>query len=314
VIVLTNQSLLKTTTHTRKESGSYTEIFRIQTEALRAMHDFLYSKGLLQLMPVIISPITDPLNHAVDDASITYMGQQLQLTKSMILHKQVAISTLDTRGIYIISPNVRLERHENSDRHLLEFSQLDIELRNASAKEFMLLIEELMVYVISKVKSSCIAELEKLDSTLRIPQCPFRVYSSSSLLEEYGPHFESEVSRIERNLFWITDFAREFYDKEDAQNKGHYVNYDLFYPEGYQEALSGGERDYEYDILVRKIRERGQKPEDFGPYLDFARAGLLVPSSGGGLGIERLIRFLTKRSHIREITLFPKVPNESVRM
>ncbi|MHA2353308.1 MAG: amino acid--tRNA ligase-related protein, partial [Candidatus Thorarchaeota archaeon] len=36
------------------------------------------------------------------------------------------------------------------------------------------------------------------------------------------------------------------------------------------------------------------------------------PSAGGGLGIERLIRFLTKRPHIREITLFPKVPGEAI--
>jgi asparaginyl-tRNA synthetase len=311
---MTTEPLPNATTHLQRDKGNYIEIFRIQTEALRAIHDFLCGKGLVQLMPVIISPVTDPLNHAVDDASISYMGQRLQLTKSMILHKQIAISTLDVKGIYIISPNIRLERHTHSNRHLLEFSQLDIELRAGSAREFMALAEELIVHVLSRVKSSCTDELEKLDSTLRIPRRPFRAYTSWSLLEEYGPQYESEVSKNELNLFWITDFKREFYDREDPQHRGHFVNYDLFYPEGYHEALSGGERDYEYDILVRKIRERGQNPDEFGPYLEFARAGLLVPSSGGGLGIERLIRFLTKRSHIREITLFPKVPNEPVRM
>jgi len=116
--------------------GSYIDIFRVQTEALRAMHDFLYQEGLIQLMPVILSPVTD----SVGDASIMYNGQKLQLTKSMILHKQVAISTLDTRGIYIVSPNVRLERGPHSEKHLLEFSQLDIEVRDVSAKEFMSLI------------------------------------------------------------------------------------------------------------------------------------------------------------------------------
>ncbi|MHA1966748.1 MAG: amino acid--tRNA ligase-related protein [Candidatus Hodarchaeales archaeon] len=33
---------------------------------------------------------------------------------------------------------------------------------------------------------------------------------------------------------------------------------------------------------------------------------------GGGLGIERLIRFLTKRKQIKEVTLFPKLPGEKV--
>ncbi len=294
--------------------GSYIDIFRVQTEALRAMHDFLYQEGLIQLMPVILSPVTDPLNHSVGDASIMYNGQKLQLTKSMIFHKQVAISTLDTRGIYIVSPNVRLERGPHSDRHLLEFSQLDIEVRDVSASEFMSLIEDMMVFVITRVKSTCTEELEKLDSTLRVPRKPFRIHTSWFLLEEYGPQFESKISQIEKDLFWITDFEREFYDKEDPQHKGHYVNYDLFYPGGYREALSGGERDYQYDILVRKIKERGQDLSDFGYYLEYAKAGLLKPSAGGGLGIERLVRFLTKRVHIREITMFPKIPNETIMM
>lgn len=311
---MTIESAILSKTQTQRGVGGYLEIFKIQTVALRAIHDFLYSEGLVQLMPVILSPVTDPLNHTVDDASILYNGQRLQLTKSMIFHKQIAVSTLETKGIYIVSPNVRLERNQQSPRHLLEFSQLDLELRDASAREFMILIENLMVYIISRVKSSCEDELESLGSTLKVPRRPFHIHTSWSLLAEYGTDYESEISKQEEDLFWITDFEREFYDREDPEHSGHYINYDLFYPEGYQEGLSGGERDYQYDVLVRKIRERGQKLEDFEPYLEHAKAGLLRPSAGGGLGIERLVRFLTKRSHIREISLFPKVPNTPIRL
>ena len=311
---MTTEPMILPSTDSKKGTGSYLDIFRIQTEALLAMHDFLYSEGLMQLMPVILSPVTDPLNHSVDDASIMYNGQKLQLTKSMILHKLIAISTLDTRGIYIVSPNVRLEKDTRSSKHLLEFSQLDIELRDASAKDFMMLMENLMVYIISRVKNTCSDDLERLGSVLKVPRRPFHVHTSWSLLDKYGPEYESEISRREKDLFWITDFEREFYDREDPDNKGHYVNYDLFYPEGYQEGLSGGERDYEYDTLVRKIHERGQNVNDFGAYMEYAKAGLLRPSAGGGLGIERLIRFLTKQSHIREITLFPKIPNTIIKM
>lgn len=295
---------------TSKES--YLEIFKIQTEALRAVHEFLYEKELVQLMPVILSPITDPLNHSVYDASITYHDQELQLTKSMILHKQIALASLDVKGIYIVSPNVRLEKGIQTDRHLLEFSQLDIELKGWLALEFRSFIEDMMVYVFTQVKKRCVKELEKLGSEIEIPRRPFRIYSRRELQSEFGSDFESQISQREDNLFWITDFEREFYDKEDPDMKGYYVNYDLFYPEGYQEALSGGERDYEYEILVRKIKERGQDPKVFESYLEYARAGLLGPSAGGGLGIERLIRFLTKRAHIKEVTLFPKVPDEPI--
>ena len=263
-------------------------------------------------MPVIISPVTDPLSHPVYDASIRYRDQKLQLTKSMILHKQIAISTLDVRGIYIVSPNVRLEKETQTKRHLLEFSQLDIEIKDESAEMFRSFMEDLMIYIFRRVKDTCGDELTRLDSDIKIPKKPFHVYSSWDLKEEYGPQYESKISHLEKDLFWITDFEREFYDKEDPERKGHYVNYDLYYPEGFGEGLSGGERDYKYEILVRKLKERGQSLDAFRSFLELAKAGLLGPSVGAGLGIERLIRFLTKRAHIKEITLFPKVPGESI--
>ncbi|MCF2136628.1 MAG: asparagine synthetase A [Candidatus Thorarchaeota archaeon] len=290
----------------------YEEIIKIQTEALFATHQFLRRMGLKQLMPVILSPVTDPLNHSVYDASINYLGQKLQLTKSMILHKQVAISSLDIRGIYIISPNVRLEKEVGSNRHLIEFSQLDIELKSASAQKFMRFMEDLLSHIFKRVRRTCRSELEMLGAEIQIPKRPFQVYSSRELQENLGPDFESYISKTSKEPVWITDYEREFYDREDEKRRGHYLNYDLVYPEGYGEALSGGERDYKYDVLVRKLKERGQRPQDFAAYLELARKGVLGPSAGGGIGIERLVRFLTKRSHIREVTLFPRSPGESI--
>ena len=285
----------------------------IQTEVLRAIHDFFSKKGLIQLMPVVLSPITDPLNHPVHEASIDYLGQKLQLTKSMILHKQIAISKLDVKGIYIVSPNIRLEKGEKylkRDKHLLEFNQLDIELKGSSADDFMALMEELIVFTLSSVKKRCSNEFKELDVDIHIPQVPFKRYSSWELKERFGDAFETEISLREREPFWITDLEREFYDREDPVCKGHYINYDLVYPDGYGEALSGGERDYNYTILLRKLKERHQDPKEFEIYMDLAKYGGLVPSAGGGLGIERLVRFITRRKHIQEVSPFPKIPGK----
>src|SRR5687768_786960 len=81
---------------------------KIQDVALKAIHDFMEREGVTQLLPVLLSPVTDPLNHSVYDARIEYAGQSLQLTKSMILHKQAALVAGVDR-LYIMSPNVRLE-------------------------------------------------------------------------------------------------------------------------------------------------------------------------------------------------------------
>ncbi|MHA1995714.1 MAG: asparagine synthetase A [Candidatus Hodarchaeales archaeon] len=288
---------------------------RIQSVIMKSIHDFLYEKDIIQLMPVILSPITDPLNHPVHKAEIEYLGQNLQLTKSMIFHKQIAIAQLDVTGLYIVSPNVRLEsgaKYRTSDKHLLEFSQVDIELRYGSSEDFLSLLEEMIVFTFSKVLAECKDELDKLKVDLRVPSLPFKRFISHELLDKYGDNFEAIISSIERDPFWIMDFEREFYDKEDPSRKGHYLNYDLVYPEGFGEGLSGGERDFQYEILLRKLTERNQSPEDFSYYLELARSEKLIPSAGGGLGVERLVRFITKKKRISEITPFPKKPGEKI--
>lgn len=295
--------------HSRKTAA----ILGIQSALLNSMCSYLYSRGFVQLMPVMLSPITDPLCHSVLDARIDYCGQELQLTKSMILHKQVAISSPHIEKIFILSPNVRLEKPECGalGRYLIEFSQLDIEMSGAKKRDFMLLAEGMVREAIRKVLEERKCELELLGrKSLSVSQNPFPVYESKEAREEFGEKFEEKLSLQEQTPFWITDFAREFYDKEDEKRRGYYHNYDLFYPEGFGEALSGAERDFEYEVLKRKLHERGQKEEDFAPYMALARKNLLRPSAGGGIGIERLVRWVCGLSHIREASPFAKVPGE----
>ncbi|MFW9780134.1 MAG: asparagine synthetase A [Candidatus Heimdallarchaeota archaeon] len=299
---------------TYSDNKEITLIYRIQSVALKAIHDYLDCNGLVQLMPVILAPITDPLNHPVHEAQIkTGIGQKLQLTRSMIFHKQIAIARLDVKGIYIMSPNIRLEiGHEKSDRHLFEFTQVDMELKNASAGDFMAFIDRMLVHVFSVVKLKCESELDFLGAELELPVTPLKIYWSKSLKRKFGSDWADIISRRERSPFWITDFEREFYDREDPEINGRYINYDLFWPYGYGEALSGGERDFEFFTLERKIRERNQNPREFEIYLDLARQGVLGPSVGGGLGVERLVRFLARCEHIQDITLFPRIPGKWV--
>ena len=167
-------------------------ILRIQTAILKATHDFMSEKQVIQLLPVIISPITDPLCHSVFDAKIKYYQQELHLTKSMILHKQISLISEDRKGVYIISPNIRLEKRscKDSGRHLIEFSQVDFEFKDAKKEDIMKFMEELTSDVFTKVKKECKDELKKLKRSLRIPSLPFKDYSKPELIEKYGKNFE----------------------------------------------------------------------------------------------------------------------------
>lgn len=283
----------------------------VQSSLLHSLSSSLYREGFVQLMPVMLSPITDPLCHSVYEAKIDYLGRPLQLTKSMILHKQIAVSSPRLPKIFIISPNVRLEKPScaASGRHLIEFSQIDIEMRGAKSSDFMALMERLLRKAFSDVEEECGQELAFLGRRLpTLSPSPFPVFQSKKCRAQFGDDFEAVLSNREPAPFWITDHAREFYDKEDELLRGHYLNYDLIYPEGFGEALSGGERDYHYSALSRKMAERGQDERQFGTYMDFAKSGILAPSVGGGIGVERLVRYICGFSHVADASPFAKVP------
>lgn len=294
----------------RPEMGS---IFRIQSAALKSLHDFMWKEGIVQLMPVMLSPFTDPLAHPVHDSSLEYEGQKLELTKSMILHKQLSMMRDDLKGIYIVSPNIRLEVGDtaSSGRHLIEFSQADIELAGADYRTFMRLTERLYKKMITDVMKECSTELKLLGRKLAVPEEHFKVHDSTDLEGEFGEDWEYEISIREKYPFWVTDHYREFYDKEDPKT-GKHVNYDLVYPEGLGEALSGGERETDYVVILKKMKDRKTEPKEYADYLAIAERGLLKPTAGGGFGVERLVRYLTGKKHIREITPFPRVPGERI--
>ncbi|MBD3210234.1 asparagine synthetase [Candidatus Micrarchaeota archaeon] len=289
------------------------DILSVQSAVLKSIHDFMWGSGTVQVMPVMLSPFTDPLAHPVHDSSLEYEGQRLELTKSMILHKQLSLMRDDLKGIYIVSPNIRLELGEtgSSGRHLIEFSQVDIELKDASHKDFMGFMERLYSHMEGFVLSSCADSLERLGRELKPAKPPFRLYHRPELEERLGKDWEHEASLRESQPFWVMDHYREFYDREDPKTGGH-VNYDLVYPGGFGEALSGAERETDYGVITRKMKERKTDPSPYRAYLEIARKGMLRPTAGGGFGLERIVRYLTGRRSIRDVCMFPRVPGEKV--
>ena len=289
------------------------DILKVQSALLKSLHDFMWKEEVMELMPVMLSPFTDPLAHGVYEGALEYEGQKLQLTKSMILHKQLCMMRDDLKGIYIVSPNIRLEYGPTgeSGRHLIEFSQVDIELRGADYKAFMNLTERMYSHMLGFTMKECTDSLQKLGRSIEVPSTPFRVYDKPELEDKYGKEWERIMSEKEAHPFWVMDHYREFYDKQDPES-GKHVNYDLIYPEGFGEGLSGAERETEYGVIVKKMAERKTDPKSYDTYLEIAKTGLLKPTAGGGFGVERLVRYVTGKRHIRDVCVFPRVPGERI--
>jgi len=51
------------------------------------------------------------------------------------------------------------------------------------------------------------------------------------------------------------------------------------------------------------------RKENYSLLLRLAEEGRLKPSAGAGIGIERLVSWITGAKHIGETQLFPKIPD-----
>ena len=288
-------------------------VLKIQSEIRRILGEELRKRRFIEISPVILSPITDPLNHPTTPAHINCYGKNYNVTQSMIFHKQLALRTLEK--IFVFSPNVRIEPLDRKDtgRHLFEFTQLDLEVKDAKREDVMRLCEELLIATITSIKRGCKEELRVLGRELIVPKNPFKQIRYVDACKQYGKDFESVISKTYNEPVWIIDIpltSREFYDKEDLEKPGFLRDMDLIYPEGYGEALSGGEREYEYERIKERILKKGQNLSQFKEYLELAEKGL--PSSAGfGIGIERLTRFICGLKRIEETSLFPKIPGKA---
>jgi asparaginyl-tRNA synthetase len=60
--------------------------------------------------------------------------------------------------------------------------------------------------------------------------------------------------------------------------------------------------------LIESLKKFKLDPEDYEWYLDLRRYGSVV-HSGFGMGVERVIRWMLRLSHIRDATLFPRTPS-----
>lgn len=283
----------------------------VKSKIISILRDFLNSRGFKELLPVIVSPITDPLSSLERTIFIDVYGSRYQLTKSMIFHKQLAMLTFDK--IYIFSPNFRIEEPEKAStgRHLVEFVQLDLEVREASMEDVMRLAEEMLEYLFERLKEEAKEELRFFSRKLPHLKRPFPVITHAEATEKFGKDFETELSRHASQPIWVLNFPykiREFYYREEP-GTDYLRDFDLLYPEGFGEAISGGEREWRAEKIRERLRKKGIDEKFYEIYLAFLERGI-PPSAGFGIGIERLTRYVCGLKDIKLCRLFPKLPGQ----
>jgi asparaginyl-tRNA synthetase len=298
-------------------------ILKVQDEILSATRDFLRRNGFIEILPPIIGPVTDPGIRGAKQVSIDYYGTSFKIMSSIILYKQMIVGSLEK--IFAVSPNIRLEPLSSIDteRHLAEFRQVDLEQANVTYYDSMQLAERLIEYVVQRISERCSEELETLGKKLNKPSLPLRKLTYEEALDllkskgfqaEFGEEFsweaENALSQMFKDPFFVTDYplkARGFYYRENPEKPGFLRDFDLIYPEGFGEAVSGGEREYKFEAVVKRMRQVGENLDAYEWYLNMLKDGV-VPSAGFGIGVERLTRWVCGLQAIWDAVPFPKVP------
>ncbi|MHA8138622.1 amino acid--tRNA ligase-related protein, partial [Lactobacillaceae bacterium Scapto_B20] len=101
---------------------------------------------------------------------------------------------------------------------------------------------------------------------------------------------------------------KPFYMKPHPTRDDVVICADLLAPEGYGEIIGGSERATDYQYLYDQIKATGLDPKEYSWYLDLRKYGS-VPHSGFGLGLERILTWLTLEDHVRETIPFPRLLN-----
>ncbi|MFJ7416659.1 asparagine synthetase A [Streptomyces sp. NPDC098077] len=300
---------------------------RVQHRLLMRVRAFLDEQGFVEIQLPVVGPVTDPGIRGSKQIDVDYYGHRYKLMTSGIFYKQAAMLAL--KKIYYVAPNVRMEPVETADtnRHLAEFHQIDLEWSGATREDVMQVVESMLRRVLPQVAEDSRSDFEILERDIgeflaRVER-PFATVAHSDAVADlrrlgHGQSADAEIdwegeailSGRSGSLFFITDYpkgSRGFYDREDPDCEGILRNFDLLAPEGYGELASGSEREYVYETLISRMRETGENPGKYRWYLDLAREG--IPASAGcGLGVERLTRFVTGLDAVWRAVAFPKLP------
>jgi asparaginyl-tRNA synthetase len=239
--------------------------------------------------------------------------------------------------VYTFGPTFRAE-NSNTSRHLAEFWMIEPEMAFYELPDNMDLAERFVKRIFRDVLAECPEDMEffneRIDNTVletlqhivdsQFVRLPYT--EAIEILEKCGKEFEYPVewgvdllSEHERLLteehfrspVILFDYPRTikpFYMYVNDDDRTVRAM-DLLVPK-VGEIIGGSQREHRLDVLEGRMKEQGLNPDEYWWYLDLRRYGT-VPHSGFGLGLERIIQFITGMGNIRDVIAFPRTPGSA---
>ena len=308
--------------HLAIRSQENVAIFRLKAELLRAFREFLEREEVVEMTPPILTG--NAAEGGAEAFQFDYFGRPGYLSQTAQLYLEALL--FPNERVYALTPSFRAEK-SRTPRHLTEFLNLEIELAWCDLSGLLDFVERMMVeslHALAERRPKELSSLGRKPDELLAMRAPFervRYAEAIERLEKLGfpVRFGSDLGSAEERALtlesaaplFVTHYPRElkaFYMLRSTDDPRTVDAADLLGGEGYGEIVGASCRETNIDHLTERLREIGANPEENEWYLDLRRHGN-VPHAGFGLGVERVLRWVLRREHIRDTTPFPRTPS-----
>ncbi|OIP81037.1 asparagine--tRNA ligase [Candidatus Peregrinibacteria bacterium CG22_combo_CG10-13_8_21_14_all_44_10] len=307
--------------HLWLRSGKQWAIQRVRDCIITAVYDYFHENGFIKIDTPIFTP--NACEGATTLFELEYFDEgKVFLSQSGQLYLEAAIMSVGRA--FDFGPVFRAEKSKTR-KHLAEFWMMDAEAAYVEHEESMRIQENMVVFIIQRCLERCKKELEVLErdtEPLKKIKTPFKRMTYSEAIpflqsngseikfgDDLGAPDEELLTQDSEVPVFIHKWPKSikpFYMKVDPENPELVLNNDLIGVEGAGEIIGGSQREDDYETLKAAIEHEGLAGPEYQWYLDLRKFGG-VPHSGFGLGLERMVRWVTGIEHIRETIPFPRM-------
>jgi asparaginyl-tRNA synthetase len=300
-------------------SREQTAVMKIKAALLRGARSWFQDNDYLEVTPPIITGVCPEDSTTL--FQVKYFDRIAYLSQSAQFYLESLIYSCDR--VYSLTPSFRAEK-SRTPRHLAEYWHLEMEAAWVDNEENMKVQEQLLTAMLQSTVKECSPELEMLKrdlKTLNRIEPPFdrmkyeeavNSLQKKGLDVKWGSDFgaieERELTKDRVVPMFVVNYPKElkpFYMKENPDDPRTYKNSDLLAPEGFGEIVGGSERETDNALILERLAEKGESPENYSWYLDLRKYGS-VPHSGFGMGMERIVTWVCKLDHIRDAIAYPR--------
>ena len=328
---------LRTVAHLRPRTNTFGAIARVRNTITQAVHSYFDANGFVWVNTPIITASdcegAGELFRVSTPDSQPFFGRDTFLTVSGQLN--VEPYCLSMSKVYTFGPTFRAE-NSNTSRHLAEFWMIEPEIAFADLADLADLAEDFLKSIFSEVLRRHPDDMaffrdridpsviERLENVIESEFLRLEYGQAVDILKASGERFEFPVewgrdlqSEHERHLtekhaggpVVVVNYPKDikaFYMR--ANDDGRTVAaMDVLVP-GVGEIIGGSQREERLDALDQRMTDAVK--EELWWYRDLRRYGS-VPHAGFGLGLERLVLYVTGMENIRDAIPYPRVPNNA---